>query len=147
MVFSWLFRGFFVAPVLGKFYAYSPWNSLLSEIAAKQVWPVNCRAISLSAGVILNEARRPLCMLNPARHPCTRSPLSRGNFFDFPRLSMTLHGFPRLCLGVSDRIARRTAFLISTRPKSQDISATPCLKQRKKATCIKFLSVSRHLGP
>ena len=27
--FSLLFRGFFVAPVLGKFYAYSPWNSLL----------------------------------------------------------------------------------------------------------------------
>ena len=27
--FSWLFRGFFVAPVLGKIYAYSPWNSLL----------------------------------------------------------------------------------------------------------------------
>ena len=26
--FSLLFRGFFVAPVLGKFYAYSPWNSL-----------------------------------------------------------------------------------------------------------------------
>ena len=30
VVFSWLFRGFFVAPVLGKFYAYSPWKSLLS---------------------------------------------------------------------------------------------------------------------
>ena len=29
--FSLLFRGFFVAPVLGKLYAYSPWNSLLSE--------------------------------------------------------------------------------------------------------------------
>ena len=28
VVFSWFFRGFFVAPVLGKFYAYSPWNSL-----------------------------------------------------------------------------------------------------------------------
>ena len=27
--FSLLFRGFFVAPVLVKFYAYSPWNSLL----------------------------------------------------------------------------------------------------------------------
>ena len=27
--FSLLFRGFFVAPVSGKFYAYSPWNSLL----------------------------------------------------------------------------------------------------------------------
>ena len=27
--FSLLFRGFFVVPVLGKFYAYSPWNSLL----------------------------------------------------------------------------------------------------------------------
>ena len=26
VVFSWLFRGFFVAPVLGKFYAYLPWN-------------------------------------------------------------------------------------------------------------------------
>ena len=27
--FSWFFRGFFVALVLGKFYAYSPWKSLL----------------------------------------------------------------------------------------------------------------------
>ena len=26
--FSLLFRGFFVAPVLGEFYAYSPWNIL-----------------------------------------------------------------------------------------------------------------------
>ena len=31
--FSLLFRGFFVAPVLGKFYAYSPWNSLLRFLA------------------------------------------------------------------------------------------------------------------
>ena len=30
VIFSWFFRGFFVAPVLGKIYAYSPWNSLLS---------------------------------------------------------------------------------------------------------------------
>ena len=30
VVFSWLFRGFFVALILGKFYAYSPWNSLLT---------------------------------------------------------------------------------------------------------------------
>ena len=29
--FSLLFRGFFVAPALGKFYAYSPWNSLLAQ--------------------------------------------------------------------------------------------------------------------
>ena len=29
VTFSWFFRVFFVAPVLGKFYAYSPWNSLL----------------------------------------------------------------------------------------------------------------------
>ena len=29
--FLWFFRGFFVAPVLGKFYAYSPWNSLLIQ--------------------------------------------------------------------------------------------------------------------
>ena len=32
--FSLLFRGFFVAPVLGKFYAYSPWNSLLTMYIA-----------------------------------------------------------------------------------------------------------------
>ena len=39
VAFSWLFRGFFVAfswlfrgPVLGKFYAYSPWKSLLMTI-------------------------------------------------------------------------------------------------------------------
>ena len=31
--FSWLFRGFFVALILGKFYAYSPWKSLL------RCWP------------------------------------------------------------------------------------------------------------
>ena len=30
--FSWLFRGFFVALILGKFYAYSPWKSLLTLI-------------------------------------------------------------------------------------------------------------------
>ena len=36
----------------------------------------------------------------------------------------------------------------TSRPKSRDIPATPCLKQQKKATCIKFLSrISRHLGP
>ena len=29
VVFSWLFRGFSVALILGKFYAYSPWKSLL----------------------------------------------------------------------------------------------------------------------
>ena len=29
VAFSWFFRGFFVAPVLGKIYVYSPWNSLL----------------------------------------------------------------------------------------------------------------------
>ena len=34
--FSWLFRGFFVAAVLGKFYAYSPWNSLLIGFPRKQ---------------------------------------------------------------------------------------------------------------
>ena len=38
VVFSWLFRGFFVAPVLGKFYAYSPWNSLLSLAFLTIVW-------------------------------------------------------------------------------------------------------------
>ena len=36
VVFSWLFRGFFVAPVLGKIYAYSPWNSLLSFSADRE---------------------------------------------------------------------------------------------------------------
>ena len=35
-----------------------------------------------------------------------------------------------------------------TSRKSQDIPATPCLKQQKKATCIKILSgISRRLGP
>ena len=34
--FSLLFRGFFVAPVLGKFYAYSPWNSLLKEVTFEE---------------------------------------------------------------------------------------------------------------
>ena len=35
-----------------------------------------------------------------------------------------------------------------SRPKSLDIPATPCLKQQKKATCIKFLSrISWRLGP
>ena len=35
-----------------------------------------------------------------------------------------------------------------SRPKCRDIPATPCLKQQKKATCIKFLSgISRRLGP
>ena len=32
MAFSWIFHGFFVAPVLGKIYAYSPWNISLTEI-------------------------------------------------------------------------------------------------------------------
>ena len=33
-------------------------------------------------------------------------------------------------------------------PNPRDIPATPCLKQQKKATCIKFLSgMSRRLGP
>ena len=31
VVFAWLSRGFFVAPVLGKIYAYSPWKSLLAS--------------------------------------------------------------------------------------------------------------------
>ena len=35
---SGLFRGFFVAPVLGKFYAYSPWNSLLNTILNMTKW-------------------------------------------------------------------------------------------------------------
>ena len=36
----------------------------------------------------------------------------------------------------------------TSRPKSRDIPATPCLKQQKKATCMKFLSgMSRRLGP
>ena len=34
VVFSWLFRGFFVALILGKFYAYSPWKSLLNFCAS-----------------------------------------------------------------------------------------------------------------
>ena len=35
--FSWFFRGFFVVPILGKIYAYSPWNSLLmGETANKR---------------------------------------------------------------------------------------------------------------
>ena len=35
-----------------------------------------------------------------------------------------------------------------SRPKSQDIPATPCPKQQKRATCIKFLSaISRRRGP
>ena len=29
VAFSWLLRGFFVVLILGKFYAYSPWKSLL----------------------------------------------------------------------------------------------------------------------
>ena len=32
-----LFRGFFVAPVVGKIYAYLPWNSLLTVIQANDV--------------------------------------------------------------------------------------------------------------
>ena len=55
---SGLFRYFFVAPVLGKFYAYSPWNSLLiasvsessshNRAAAKIAGePRNCRFLSL----------------------------------------------------------------------------------------------------
>ena len=38
--FSWFFcgffRGFFVPPVLGKIYAYSPWNSLLTQFQEKR---------------------------------------------------------------------------------------------------------------
>ena len=34
---AWFFRGFFVAPVLGKFYAYSPWNSLLKRERFAQI--------------------------------------------------------------------------------------------------------------
>ena len=32
VAFSWFFRGFFVAPVSGKIYAYSPWNNLLTFV-------------------------------------------------------------------------------------------------------------------
>ena len=36
----------------------------------------------------------------------------------------------------------------TSRPKFRDIPATPCLKQQKQATCIKFLSgISQRLGP
>ena len=47
--FSLLFRGFFVAPVLGKFYAYSPWNSLLKKtvriLIRKLAW-ISCGIFS-----------------------------------------------------------------------------------------------------
>ena len=50
--FSWLlrgfFRGFFVALVLGKFYAYSPWKSL----------PDNCNLSKMSGGIVLGT---PVC--------------------------------------------------------------------------------------
>ena len=36
VVFSW--RRFFVALVLGKFYAYSPWNSLLIRPDSLALW-------------------------------------------------------------------------------------------------------------
>ena len=36
----------------------------------------------------------------------------------------------------------------TSRPKSRDVPATPCLEHQKKATCIEFLpGMSRHLGP
>ena len=38
-LFRGFFRGFFVAPVLGKIYAYSPWNSLLKlGLPKTSVW-------------------------------------------------------------------------------------------------------------
>ena len=48
VVFSWLFRGFFVALILGKFYAYSPWKSLLNayiinRVALQGVSQLQCR--------------------------------------------------------------------------------------------------------
>ena len=48
LLFRGFSRGFFVAPVLGKFYAYSPWNSLLNLACRKRELARVC--LRLSAG-------------------------------------------------------------------------------------------------
>ena len=45
VAFSWFFRGFFVALILGKFYAYSPWKSLLICFPSLNLGNGNRRAL------------------------------------------------------------------------------------------------------
>ena len=65
-----LFRGFFVAPVLGKFYAYSPWKSLLTfetpEIVKHFSWSESLSSQWIALGLpfrwrLLRSADEGLC--------------------------------------------------------------------------------------
>ena len=70
------FHGFFVALVLGKIYAYSPWKSLLNncsqQISSKEetcMWWYGCQSCSRDSPVVLHAVA---LRASPPTRPCSQ---------------------------------------------------------------------------